>query len=326
MTSSTQGIEPVYSNILKQELDYVTERSDSYLLHDHLETVNDPIYFHDFVSRASSHGLQFVSEVQGTLIPEESLPPGIADGLREFAGNPLEFEQFLDFVLNRRFRQSVLCHTGLEVPQGARPFDLSNLHVAARNTGDEPPAASQDVPILKAALNHLHQIWPLSVPFESLLEASSLEMAASTGQHSARQASERAELTAGLLRCYNQKRVELGTLPPSFVLSPSQKPVASPVARAQAQTGNTVTNLRHEAGQLNDFGREVLYALDGTNDREAIVAGLVEAVKNGRITLPRKARSVATGPGDREKTLKESAQDSLDDCLEKLARFALLIA
>jgi hypothetical protein len=128
-----------------------------------------------------------------------------------------------------------------------------------------------------------------------------------------------------LVRCYSQKRVELGTLPPSFVLSPGPKPVASPVARAQAQTGDTVTNLRHEAGQLNDFGREVLCALDGTNNREAIVARLVEAVENGRITLPRKSQSVAE-PGAHQKTLEESAQDSLDDCLRKLARFALLIS
>ena len=45
VTASAMAIEPVYSNLLKQELDYVTARSDSYLLHDHLEMVNDPIYF-----------------------------------------------------------------------------------------------------------------------------------------------------------------------------------------------------------------------------------------------------------------------------------------
>ncbi len=85
VTTSAQGIEPVYSNLLRQELDYITARDDAYLLHDHLESVNLPIYFHEFVERAGRHGLQFGTEVQNTLIPSESLPAGIADGLRQLA-------------------------------------------------------------------------------------------------------------------------------------------------------------------------------------------------------------------------------------------------
>jgi hypothetical protein len=110
------------------------------------------------------------------------------------------------------------------------------------------------------------------------------------------------------------------------VVNLSEKPMASPVARAQAKTQTNVTNLRHEAGRLNEFGCEVLALLDGSHDRAAMVAKLARAVETGRIALKRNDPDVAPGSGGRVRTLAEAVEDSLEDCLKKLARFALLVA
>jgi SAM-dependent methyltransferase len=322
-----QGIEPVYGDLLKQELDYLTARSDSYLLHDHLEAVNDPVYFHDFVSRAQSQGLQFVSEVQGTLIPPESLAPEIANALRQLGTDDIDFEQYLDFVINRRFRQSVLCRAGVLRTAVASHEDLAGLHVTARKMADQDAAAAQDGPLLTRALGHLHQIWPLSVSVESLVQAVQTQTSGSVSERTADQMTSQAEdLNAGFTRCYRQKRVELRTLPPEFVVNPSEKPTASRLAREQATTSNTVTNLRHEAGQLNEFGREVVAMLDGSHDRSVMVARLAQGVEAGRISLKRSDPDVTPGPDGRLRTLHEAVEDALEDCLKKLARFALLIA
>jgi hypothetical protein len=133
------------------------------------------------------------------------------------------------------------------------------------------------------------------------------------------------DLKAGLIRCYNQKRVELSTLPPMFVLSVNDKPIASPLARMQAQTGNTVTNLRHEAGQLNEFGREVLSLLDGSHDRPAIVAKLMPAVESGRIILKQADPKASPGEAAAQSAVREAVEVTLEDCLKKIARFALLV-
>ena len=277
MVSSTQGIEPAYSAILKQELDYVTDRSDSYLLHDHLEAVNDPIYFYEFAPAARSRGLFFLSEVQSSLIAAESLPREIVDELREFSESDLEFEQFMDFLLNRRFRQSVLCRRKLEVRREPHADTFDRLYVAARPTKDHTATASHDDSLLKAALDHLHRVWPLSLTFESLLQVAGADTAEGA-----------LKLMTGLLRCYSQKRVELNTLPPLFVTELSDRPVATRLARVQSQTSSVVSNLRHEAGQLNEFGREVISILDGNHDHAAIVARLIQASEQGRITLTTK--------------------------------------
>jgi methyltransferase-like protein len=326
MAASAQGIEPVYSSLLGQELDYITARNDSYLLHDHLESVNEPVYFHDFVDRARRQGLQFVAEVQNTSIPIESLPPGIADGLARLANDDVEYEQFLDFVINRRFRQSVLCHAGTEWQRGAHAGEIDRLYVAARSTGNQDQAASRDEPILEAALCQLQQLWPLAISFESLLEKVKIKMQESTDVQSAGSKGEAQALRAGLIRCFGQKRVELGMLPPAFVVEISDRPVASALARAQAQLGETVTNLRHEAGTLNAFGRDVLCLLDGDHDRPALLEQLGRAAREGRFTLRAAESSAGVATSQRGRAPEGDLEKSLDDCLKKLARFALLVA
>jgi len=43
-------------------LDLIRQSSDSYLFHDHMEEVNAPVYFYQFVDRADRHGLQYLGE------------------------------------------------------------------------------------------------------------------------------------------------------------------------------------------------------------------------------------------------------------------------
>ena len=133
------------------------------------------------------------------------------------------------------------------------------------------------------------------------------------------------DLKSGLIRGYCEKRLELATLPPSFVLDISDKPVASPLARTQAQAGHTVTNMRHEAGELNDFGRSVVVLLDGSLDRAAIVGKLIPSVENGLIKLTRINPGAGIERAGRESSLRQVVEDSLDHCLKKLSQFALLV-
>jgi SAM-dependent methyltransferase len=326
MAASAMSIEPVYSNLLKQELDYVSARSDAYLLHDHLEADNNPVYFHEVVERAAFRGLRFVSEVQSTLIARDNLPPEIADGLRQRSSDETEFEQYVDFVINRRFRQSVFCRAGMRVPTGTNPGALEKLYIAARDTGNQGLASAQDGPLLKAAIGQLQEVWPRSIPFDNLVQAAQLKNAGSAHLQGASASSEIEALKADLIRCYNRKRLALSTLSPNFVTEVSERPTASPLARLQARTGDTVTSLRHEAGQLNEFGREVLSLLDGSHDRRAIVAKLIHAVETGRVTFKRTDPKTASVPADRVDTLHDAVEEKVDDVLKKLARFALLVA
>jgi SAM-dependent methyltransferase len=47
-----------YGMALRAELDVIRNAPDTYLFHDHLEEVNEPVYFHQFAEAAQRHGMQ----------------------------------------------------------------------------------------------------------------------------------------------------------------------------------------------------------------------------------------------------------------------------
>jgi SAM-dependent methyltransferase len=326
IAESVSPRDSLYRGQLKEELDYIRQGSDLHLLHDHLEAVNDPVYFHEFVALARSKGLEFVSEVQSNLVAYENFPPAVMKGLRDLSADDVEFEQFVDFLINRKFRQSVLCRRALTPLRTARPEALHGLYVSAARAKFLAPIRFRNEPLLKAALGALNDVWPGSLSFESLLRAAAARLAAPADPRRAQVARDSQDLRADLLLLYTHKAIELSTLPPSFVVELSEKPVASPLARLQAQAGNTVTNLRHEAGQLNEFGRHVVRYLDGAHDRAAIVKALAESAEDDR-SKPSGAGQAGSGvPVAHERPPGTALEEKLEDCLKKLARFALLIA
>ena len=53
-----------HAHQLRIELEYVRSKTDSHLLHDHLEAVNHPVYFHEFLTQAQAHGLCCFADAQ----------------------------------------------------------------------------------------------------------------------------------------------------------------------------------------------------------------------------------------------------------------------
>ncbi len=289
MAASAAPFDRAYANWLREECEHLHRLPDANLLHDLLEEINDPLYFHEMVRRAAAKDLRFVSEVQSSLVASESLPAPALDVLRRLARDEMEFEQFVDFVVNRRFRQSVFCHAATVPGPAAGPEDLAGLEVAARQAMGTVPVCFRDEQRLRRVLDHLASVWPAQVPWASLVGPGDEELA------------------SDLLCGYRLKLVELRTREPHFVAMLSDKPVANPLARYQAALGTPVTSLRHEAGRLNEFSRMVLRQLDGTRDRAAILEGLLQSQSEGRLVWG-----------------EEDLGRMLDRCLEKLVRFALL--
>ena len=62
---------------------------------------------------------------------------------------------------------------------------------------------------------------------------------------------------------------------PDLITTPSERPVASALARLQAADGTRVTTLRHRSVDVPDeLGRRLIGLLDGTRDRAALAAEL----------------------------------------------------
>ena len=125
-----------------------------------------------------------------------------------------------------------------------------------------------------------------------------------------------------LLQGYAARAVELRVAAPRLTVAPSARPVASPLARLQAERSATVTNLRHEPVLLPELPRRMLRLLDGTRDIGALVADIVKLAQEGKIGVrAQEGGPVVTDHATLEKILRQLVADNLP----KLAHVALLL-
>lgn len=176
----------MYAGILDDKLEKEHRRGASLLLHDELETVNEPTYFHQFAQRAESHGLQYLAEAQFSSMMGGNLQPQVRTSLEELANSLVELEQYLDFLRNRTFRQTLLCHDDVSVTRALTADPIMGLGAASRAQpvaqtpdihsreieqfrGQDGALLSTDHPVSKSALLCLGDVWPQVVPFDELL-------------------------------------------------------------------------------------------------------------------------------------------------------------
>jgi len=74
------------------------------------EEINAPVYFHQFIERADRHGLQYLGEADFSTMLTSGFPKEVNETLGRISQNIIHTEQYMDFIRNRFFRQTLLCH------------------------------------------------------------------------------------------------------------------------------------------------------------------------------------------------------------------------
>jgi methyltransferase-like protein len=308
-----------YGLVLESEHERMLKQSDSYMLHEMLEECNDPLYFYQFAERAGRHGLQYLSEIEVSTMLPNGFPQQVADTVGRIGTSVIATEQYLDFLRNRMFRQTLLCRQDACLDRTLNSERLYNYHVASpmlplspqtsvRSDANEKfrspkgSVVSSTSPLNKAAMLRLSESWPLPIRFEQLL-AETREIAGST----ASAGDDAQTLGDMLLRAYLIDLVEIQLNAPRFVTGVSERPCSSPFARRQARLIGQVANQRHENFELDQVGRQLFPLLDGQHDRAALIGA---------------AMSWGEGaPAD-----ETTAAGVVDEKLREYARAALLVA
>ncbi len=324
-----------YDMLLRDEMQIVQATDDSYLFHEHLEDVNEAIYFHEFAERAANAGLNFLCEAQLSAMVSTGFSTPVQESLREIASDIIHMEQYLDFLRNRTFRRTLLCHREVRLNREIGSDQVRSLRVssplvpsaAEDPSGDEkestfqhPSGATVSIcsPLQKAALLHLGQIWPRSITFDKLLACAQLQLTA--GESREQVPADAASLGELVLECFASDLVELHSFDDSFISAVGPRPRAYPLARYQADRGKIVTNLRHETVQLGELDRHTLRLLDGTNDQAALTEELSKLVGAAKLVVQHNEIPL-TDPT----SIREVLADALEQILPKLATHALLV-
>jgi methyltransferase-like protein len=301
--------------MLRDEADLLRGEQDYYLFHEHLEDNNQPVYFSQFMERASGHGLQYLGESWHHSTPM-SLPAEVQATLRGMSSDLLRMEQYLDFLHNRTFRRTLLCHAERKLdraPSLERVASLSasalarpasdNVDVASAATErfltEAGATAETNSPTVKAALLTLYRRYPDCLSFAEMEEAVRQQVGHLPGYDAGHA---RRTLGQSLLQFYLGNLVALHAFVPRFVQTVSDRPLAAPLARHQAARGMPLVNAWHQVLQSSAADAQVLQQLDGRRDRAALAATWHEA---------------ATGPDDPRAAVEAS--------LARLAGHALLV-
>lgn len=326
-----------YGMLLSRELKLLQDKQDYYLFHEYLEDINDPLYFHQFMQRATSHGLQYLGESDFSSMSASNFPPHVERLLRHVSDDTIRMEQYMDFVRNRMFRQTLLCRADVTLDRTISPERVFDLFVAsnARPAQEIDPRSRDTVtferpgsamttsePLVKAAMLHLVQQWPRPVYFRDLLNAARRALNPGPLVLDAARVKREAELVAApLIRCYSTTHVDLSFNPPNVTLQPPEFPLAPRLARYQATESNRVTNLWHQTVHLSDLQRQLLKVLDGSHDRAALVEQLAGQAASGALVVHDQGSAVTDAQRSRELLM-----EILDKNLEQIAGRGLLLS
>ena len=333
LTNSVPVENNAYGILLKSELESLSRSADYYIQHEHLEEINEPLYFHEFVDRAARHGLQYLAEADFDTMLTTNFPPEVQETVVRIAPDVIRQEQYMDFLRNRTFRQTLLVHHNLTVNRTLTPERLLSLWVSAllMPMNAEPELATQKEeafrsttgrgiktpnPVTKAALVVLARRWPESIALSELLQEALALLCLPDAQAGQPGLSATQTLASDLLQCYGVGIVELHAQPSGFTGKAGMFPKASPLARWQVSQGlKSITTLRHELISLDPNLSRLLALLDGTRDRRTLCDEV------GRWALA--GHSVKKNKGNE---LEKAVSERVNTALAQLSRSALLLA
>ena len=329
LTSSADPSGP-YGQLLGQEVERLKRQSDSYLYHEHLEQTNAPLYFHQFIERAERAGLQYLSEADISDMLTALMPSSTATTLERISPDILHLEQYMDFVRNRLFRQTLLCHAALRPKRALTPTLLHGF-LASSPARVESPAdltaginvvfthgrqrAESALPATKAALTILMERWPQAIDLDELVSIA-LERAAPFLSDGTVDEARRAMMT-DLLQSALYGMIRLHTEHPSCTSQASETPRAHPLAAYLATKSAVVINAHHEMLKLEPLGVEVVKLADGRRSRSDLLDALVAT---GTITINTDNGSTMT-----EEEQRTLLQRETERTIAALRRNALLV-
>ncbi|HEY0505009.1 MAG TPA: class I SAM-dependent methyltransferase [Lysobacter sp.] len=280
----------VLATVMKEHIDMIRDGKDYYLNHEYMELCNAPCYFRDFVQAARVQGLEYLGDASVASMFAANYGASAKALLNECGGDQILLEQLIDFLVNRAFRQTLLVHAdrGADIRYQLDHARIRALHVAGFYTpqgdGGEPAqdwkyaggaSVRTSSPVTRRVVERLNAAWPATVPVDALVEGLAPgETTQAIGLVS--------NLIVGNAIAFRREPVAPAAL--------SDRPVARAELRALAASGSTSVspfNEWHELVRLEALERFVLQKLDGSVDRDRLVADVIQAIADGVLTFHR---------------------------------------
>lgn len=299
MAAAVDGLDALSARYLKTELANLKDTHPSYLLHEYMATENSAFLLRDFIADAAQAGLTYVADSELQTFFPAVLGEGVEQALADLE-DQIEIEQWHDFVANRNFRRSLLCRD--DAPMVER-IDFAAFEAMAFSADLAPPpkldlrrprpapfcqtnGATLNVshPLTKAALVHLAAVHPDALTLDELHRQAAAQVKAAGG---GAQAGETAAFSAEFFSLFAHRALRAHPAPRRHFRQVQARPLASALARAQADLGlGQVTGVHHTGLDLDPISTRLVGLLDGTRDLDALTREIAAELAAGTLPPP----------------------------------------
>jgi SAM-dependent methyltransferase len=127
-----------HAPILKQEIEILRRKQADIVLHDELEPLNDPLYLLEFAQQAQAQEMAYVGDTSLLTDWLAIYPKEIREALVESRMSRMQALQYVDFLMNRDFRRSIIspADAAEKISGNPTPENLRGLQVASRLRAD----------------------------------------------------------------------------------------------------------------------------------------------------------------------------------------------
>ena len=286
------GTEEVHTYYLKEEIERIRNAHPSYLYHEYLETYNEPMLLHDFISEGNNHGLDYICDIDLALQFPAYLGEK-AEQLLSSVDEPIERLQQTDFLLNRNFHQSLLCHKAL---QPSREPDTEQLRNFAWIADLQPPrkldlrrikpapfthveGQKYEIahPLTKAGIALLAEHFPAPVSYTELVSKAAKRVRGNGGELFAEQED---QMLNEMFTLYAMGIIHARPVDMVDTIVALKEWQMEPVVRHGILRGdNHIPTCHHASINLDQFATRVISYLDGVTDKEKLLQNLLEDFK-----------------------------------------------
>lgn len=259
-----------YAAMLGEYADRLEKAPAYYVFHEHLEDNNRPVYFNQFVDHAHRSGLAYLCDAE--------LVTGLATPLTTEAtefilnasrGNLIDYEQYLDFTINRSFRQSLLVRPENAISRNFTRPAVETLAISAQIRRVESPLAENrylvgdrevaaPTPFIDAAFRIVQQAGPNGIGLQKILAD-----ATSTASQ-APQPGDPDRLLTAVLELAGKRALDLLVSPWPTPEHLEDCPTADAYTKLQAARGETLlVNKAHRPINVSTYLRDLIRQMDG---------------------------------------------------------------
>jgi SAM-dependent methyltransferase len=325
-------VDTPFTKLLQNEAAFIAKADDHYLLHEHLEEHNVPLYFYQFADRISAAGLEYLADTELVCM----FPLGLNEAAqKQISATPdqVRLEQYLDFVRNTAFRRSLVVRADQRVSHADARNRLPDFRFAAalqpmgryfkteELVAFKSVAGGQELTVggfaAKNGAEVLAEAWPSSLTLTEWVDRVQQVGAKVGAPHIDSDPLRNILLQVawvGVVNGLMEPRVsrEVYAGPRNM----PERPLASPFVRSFSKRGHSLVTLRNDMVDGDAGFAFLLPLLDGTRTKKDLEAATLAALAEGAITLePNPSQT---------KSIEEVAKDLVDGFWREMSKRAFV--